>query len=95
MEAGKDIIFESAQNTQSTQNSSESASMSVGTGYGTGGAGATGSAAFSQGEGSSEEVQHKNSHIIGTGTVHTTSGANYHIGRRRGFWRACRNGSRG
>ncbi|WP_375681248.1 hemagglutinin repeat-containing protein, partial [Bartonella sp. AP60NXGY] len=76
MEAGKDIIFESAQNTQSTQNSSESASMSVGTGYGTGGAGATGSAAFSQGEGSSEEVQHKNSHIIGTGTVHTTSGAN-------------------
>ncbi|WP_375652147.1 hemagglutinin repeat-containing protein, partial [Bartonella sp. LB28NMGDW] len=76
MEAGKDIIFESAQNTQSTHNSSESASMSVGTGYGTGGAGATGSAAFSQGEGSSEEVQHKNSHIIGTGTVHTTSGAN-------------------
>ncbi|WP_208436640.1 hemagglutinin repeat-containing protein, partial [Bartonella tribocorum] len=76
MEAGKDIIFESAQNTQSTQNSSESASMSVGTGYGTGGAGATGSASFSQGEGSSEEVQHKNSHIIGTGTVHTTSGAN-------------------
>ncbi|WP_375624469.1 hemagglutinin repeat-containing protein, partial [Bartonella sp. TT119HLJHH] len=76
MEAGKDIIFESAQNTQSTQNSSESSSMSVGTGYGTGGAGATGSASFSQGEGSSEEVQHKNSHIIGTGTVHTTSGAN-------------------
>ncbi|WP_375631849.1 MULTISPECIES: hemagglutinin repeat-containing protein, partial [unclassified Bartonella] len=76
MEAGEDIIFESAQNTQSTQNSSESSSMSVGTGYGTGGAGATGSASFSQGEGSSEEVQHKNSHIIGTGTVHTTSGAN-------------------
>uniref|UniRef100_UPI0035D0D8B5 hemagglutinin repeat-containing protein n=1 Tax=Bartonella sp. AD328YNZD TaxID=3243464 RepID=UPI0035D0D8B5 len=76
MEAGKDIIFESAQNTQSTQNSSESSSMSVGTGYGTGGAGATGSAAFSQGEGSSEEVQHKNSHIIGTGTVHTISQAN-------------------
>ncbi|WP_404977388.1 hemagglutinin repeat-containing protein [Bartonella sp. AP150HLJHH] len=76
MGVGEDIIFESAQNTQSTQNSSESASMSVGTGYGTGGAGATGSASFSQGEGSSEEVQHKNSHIIGTGTVHTTSGAN-------------------
>ncbi len=76
LEAGQHITFESAQNTQSTQNSSESASMSVGTGYGTGGAGATGSAAFSQGEGSSEEVQHKNSHIIGTGTVHTTSGAN-------------------
>ncbi|WP_375657267.1 hemagglutinin repeat-containing protein [Bartonella sp. CM120XJJH] len=76
MEAGKDITFESAQNTQSTQNSSESSSMSVGTGYGTGGAGATGSASFSQGEGSSEEVQHKNSHIIGSGTVHTTSGAN-------------------
>ncbi len=76
LEAGQHITFESAQNTQSTQNSSESSSMSVGTGYGTGGAGATGSAAFSQGEGSSEEVQHKNSHIIGTGTVHTTSGAN-------------------
>nr|WP_273724571.1 hemagglutinin repeat-containing protein [Bartonella sp. AU18XJBT] len=76
MEAGQHITFESAQNTQSTQNSSESSSMSVGTGYGTGGAGATGSAAFSQGEGSSEEVQHKNSHIIGSGTVHTISQAN-------------------
>ncbi len=73
MGAGEDITFESAQN---TQNSSESASMSVGTGYGTGGAGATGSAAFSQGEGSSEEVQHKNSHIIGTGTLHTISQGN-------------------
>ncbi|WP_273760811.1 hemagglutinin repeat-containing protein, partial [Bartonella sp. ML70XJBT.G] len=72
MEAGEDIIFESAQNTQSTQNNSESTSMSVGTG----GAGATGSAAFSQGEGSSDEVHHKNSHVIGTGTVHTNSGQN-------------------
>ncbi|MET3590525.1 pantoate kinase, partial [Bartonella silvatica] len=74
-----------------TQNSSESSSMSVGTGYGTGGAGATGSAAFSQGEGSSEEVHHKNSHIIDS---HHESGK-YYTGRRRGFWRACRNGSRG
>ncbi|WP_273760766.1 hemagglutinin repeat-containing protein, partial [Bartonella sp. ML70XJBT.G] len=74
LSAGQNIIFESAKNTQSTQNSSESASMSVGTGYGTGGAGATGSAAFSQGEGSSEEVHHKNSHVVGTGTVHTSSG---------------------
>ncbi len=36
MEAGGDITFESAQNTQSTQNSSKSSSMRVGTGYGTG-----------------------------------------------------------
>ncbi|WP_208432769.1 hemagglutinin repeat-containing protein, partial [Bartonella taylorii] len=76
LEAGKDITFESAQNVQSTQNSSESTSMSVGTGYGTGSAGATGNAAFSQGEGSSEAVQQKNAHIIGTSTVHTTSGGN-------------------
>ncbi|PIT67796.1 hypothetical protein CEV08_09285, partial [Bartonella tribocorum] len=76
LDAKQHILFESAQNTQSTQNSSESASMSVGYGYGTGGAGATGSAAFSQGEGSSAQVQHKNSHIIGTGTVHSNSGGN-------------------
>ncbi|WP_273760872.1 hemagglutinin repeat-containing protein, partial [Bartonella sp. ML70XJBT.G] len=76
LSAGQNIIFESAKNTQSTQNNSESASMSVGYGYGTGGAGATGSAAFSQGEGSSDEVHHKNSHVIGTGTVHTNSEQN-------------------
>ncbi|MCZ2159316.1 hemagglutinin repeat-containing protein, partial [Bartonella sp. 220] len=72
--AGKDIIFESAQNTQSTQNRSESASVNVGYSYGTGGAGGTGNASFSQGEGSSEEVHHKNSHVISTSTVHTNSG---------------------
>ncbi|UNF53051.1 hemagglutinin repeat-containing protein [Bartonella krasnovii] len=72
MIAEQNIIFESAQNTQSTQNNNESTSMSVGTG----GAGATGSASFSQGEGSSDEVHHKNSHVIGTGTVHTNSGQN-------------------
>ncbi|WP_019221832.1 hemagglutinin repeat-containing protein, partial [Bartonella senegalensis] len=76
LSAGQDINLESAQNTQSTQNNSENTSMSVGTGYGTGGAGATGSSAFSQGEGSSEEVHHKNSHIIGTGTIQTNSGKN-------------------
>ncbi|EJF74419.1 filamentous hemagglutinin family domain-containing protein [Bartonella birtlesii LL-WM9] len=76
LEAGKDITFESAQNVQSTQNSSESTSMSVGYGYGTGSAGATGNAAFSQGEGSSEAVQQKNAHIIGTGTLHIISGGN-------------------
>uniref|UniRef100_UPI0035D02467 hemagglutinin repeat-containing protein n=1 Tax=Bartonella sp. PS17NMGDW TaxID=3243573 RepID=UPI0035D02467 len=76
LEAGQHITFESAQNTKSTQNHNQSASMNIGASYGTGGAGVTGSAAFSQGEGSSEEVQQKNSHIVGTGTVHTTSGAN-------------------
>ncbi|WP_198039457.1 hemagglutinin repeat-containing protein, partial [Bartonella refiksaydamii] len=70
LEAGQHITFESAQNAQSTQNRSETASVNVGYGYGTGGAGATGNAAFSQGEGSSEDVQQKNAHIIGTGTVH-------------------------
>ncbi|EJF96781.1 filamentous hemagglutinin family domain-containing protein [Bartonella vinsonii subsp. arupensis Pm136co] len=74
LEAGKDITLESAQNTQSTQNRSESASVNVGTSYGTGGAGGTGNASFSQGEGSSEEVHQKNAHISGTGTVHTNSG---------------------
>ncbi|SPU27769.1 Hemolysin precursor [Candidatus Bartonella washoeensis] len=76
LEAGKHITFESAQNTQSTQNRSESASVNFGYSYGTGGPGATGNTAFSQGEGSSEEVQQKNRHIIGTGTVHTISQGN-------------------
>uniref|UniRef100_UPI0035D0B962 hemagglutinin repeat-containing protein n=1 Tax=Bartonella sp. AA81SXKL TaxID=3243438 RepID=UPI0035D0B962 len=76
MEAGKDIIFESAQNTQSTENHTQSASMNVGYSYGTGGTGWMGNASFGKGKGSSEEVHQKNSHIIGTGTVHTTSGAN-------------------
>uniref|UniRef100_UPI0035CF00ED hemagglutinin repeat-containing protein n=1 Tax=Bartonella sp. AP153HLJHH TaxID=3243470 RepID=UPI0035CF00ED len=76
LEAGQHITFESAQNKKSTQNHNQSASMNIGASYGTGGAGVTGSAAFSQGEGSSEQVQQKNSHIVGTGTVHTTSGAN-------------------
>uniref|UniRef100_UPI0035D0722D hemagglutinin repeat-containing protein n=1 Tax=Bartonella sp. AA56HLJMS TaxID=3243434 RepID=UPI0035D0722D len=76
MGAGKDIIFESAQNTQSKQKHSQSASMNVGYSYGTGGREVTGNISFSQGEGSSEQVQQKNSYLIGTGTVHTTSGAN-------------------
>uniref|UniRef100_UPI0035CFC700 hemagglutinin repeat-containing protein n=1 Tax=Bartonella sp. AA9NXGY TaxID=3243443 RepID=UPI0035CFC700 len=76
LEAGQHITFESAQNKKSKQKHSQSASMNIGASYGTGGAGVTGSAAFSQGEGSSEQVQQKNSHIDGTGTVHTTSGAN-------------------
>ncbi|WP_375619047.1 hemagglutinin repeat-containing protein, partial [Bartonella sp. AC134YNZD] len=76
MGAGKDIIFESAQNTQSTENHTQSASMNVGYSYGTGGTGWMGNASFGKGKGSSEEVHQKNSHIIGTGTVHTTSGAN-------------------
>lgn len=33
-----------------------------------------GNASFGKGKGSSEQVQHKNSHIIGTDTVHTNSG---------------------
>ncbi|WP_375667109.1 hemagglutinin repeat-containing protein, partial [Bartonella sp. CL26QHWL] len=76
MGAGEDITFESAQNTQSTENHTQSASMNVGYSYGTGGPGWMGNASFGKGKGSSEEVHHKNSHIIGTGTVHTTSGAN-------------------
>ncbi|WP_375647458.1 hemagglutinin repeat-containing protein, partial [Bartonella sp. CR84HXZ] len=76
LEAGQHITFESAQNKKSTQKHNQSASMNIGASYGTGGAGVTGSATFSQGEGSSEQVQQKNSHIVGTGTVHTTSGAN-------------------
>ncbi|MCZ2159278.1 hemagglutinin repeat-containing protein, partial [Bartonella sp. 220] len=68
------VTFESAQNTQDTQSRVQSASVNVGYSYGTGGTGWMGNASFSQGEGSSEEVQHKNSHISGTGTVHTNSG---------------------
>ncbi len=74
--AGKDITFESAQNTQSTQNHTQSASVNVGYSYGTGGPGWMGNASFGKGKGSSEQVQQKNSHIIGTGTVHSTSGGN-------------------
>ncbi|WP_375664397.1 hemagglutinin repeat-containing protein, partial [Bartonella sp. CL50QHWL] len=76
MGAGEDITFESAQNTQSTENHTQSASMNVGYSYGTGGTGWMGNASFGKGKGSSEEVHHKNSHIVGTGTVHTSSGAN-------------------
>ncbi len=76
LDARQHITFESAQNTQSTQNSSENASMNVGYSYGTGGTGWMGNASFGKGKGSSEEVHHKNSHIIGTGTVHTNSGGN-------------------
>ncbi|USP03050.1 hemagglutinin repeat-containing protein [Bartonella taylorii] len=74
LDARQHILFESAQNTQSTQNRSESASMNIGYSYGTGGTGWMGNASFGKGKGSSEEVQQKNSHIIGTGTVHTSSG---------------------
>ncbi len=38
------------------------------------GTGWMGNASFGKGKGSSEEVHQKNSHIIGTGTVHTSSG---------------------
>ncbi|EJF74091.1 hypothetical protein MCO_01943, partial [Bartonella sp. DB5-6] len=76
LEAGKDIIFESAQNTQSTQSQMQSASVNVGYSYGTGGPGWMGNASFGKGNGSSEQVQQKNSHIIGIGTVHSTSGEN-------------------
>ncbi|WP_375701089.1 hemagglutinin repeat-containing protein, partial [Bartonella sp. AA23NXGY] len=44
--------------------------------YGTGGPGWMGNASFGKGKGSSEEVHHKNSHIIGTGTLHTISQGN-------------------
>ncbi|UTO28998.1 hemagglutinin repeat-containing protein [Bartonella harrusi] len=57
-------------------NSTQSASVNVGYSYGTGGAGGTGNASFGKGKGSSKELQQKNSHVIGTGTVHTASGAN-------------------
>ncbi|WP_457911895.1 hemagglutinin repeat-containing protein [Bartonella henselae] len=54
----------------------QSASMSVGYGYGSGGSGWRGNASFGKGRGSSEQVHQKNSHIIGTGTVHSNSGGN-------------------
>ncbi|WP_254473161.1 hemagglutinin repeat-containing protein [Bartonella sp. B1098] len=76
LSAGQDITLESAQNTQSTQNHSQSASMNVGYTHGTSGHGWMGNASFGKGKGSSEEVQHKNSHVVGTGTVHTNSGKN-------------------
>ncbi|WP_371923258.1 hypothetical protein [Bartonella sp. B1099] len=38
--------------------------MNVGYSYGTSGAGWMGNASFSKGNGSSEQMQHKNSHII-------------------------------
>nr|WP_208437694.1 hemagglutinin repeat-containing protein [Bartonella taylorii] len=54
----------------------QSASVNVGYSYGTGGTGWMGNASFGKGKGSSEQVQQKNSHIIGIGTVHSTSGGN-------------------
>ncbi len=74
LSAGQNITFESAQNTQSTHNHSQSASLNVGYTYGTNGSGWMGNASFGKGNGSSEEVHHKNSHVVGTGTVHTSSG---------------------
>ncbi|SUV44417.1 Uncharacterised protein [Bartonella doshiae] len=76
LEAGQDITFESAQNTQSTQNNMQSASMNIGYSYGTGGAGLLGNASFGKGKGSGEAVHQKNSHIIGTGTLYTNSRGN-------------------
>ncbi|WP_208541718.1 hemagglutinin repeat-containing protein, partial [Bartonella capreoli] len=76
MQAGQTITFESAQNTQSTQSHMQSASVNVGYSYGTGGAGWMGNASFGKGNGSGEQVHQKNSHIIGMGTVHSTSGGN-------------------
>ncbi|MDM9987137.1 hemagglutinin repeat-containing protein, partial [Bartonella henselae] len=48
----------------------------VGYGYGSGGSGWRGNASFGKGRGSSKQVHQKNSHIIGTGTVHSNSGGN-------------------
>ncbi|UNF47652.1 hemagglutinin repeat-containing protein [Bartonella krasnovii] len=62
--------------TLTTQNHSQSASMNVGYTYGTGGTGWMGNASFGKGKGSSEQVHHKNSHVIGTGTIQTNSGQN-------------------
>ncbi|CDO46871.1 filamentous hemagglutinin [Bartonella henselae] len=78
LEAGQDITFESAQNRQNTQNHSQNISVNVGVGYGygSGGSGWGGDASFWKGKGSSEQVHQKNSHIIGTGTVHSNSGGN-------------------
>ncbi|WP_039758251.1 hemagglutinin repeat-containing protein [Bartonella queenslandensis] len=76
LSAGQDVSFESARNTQSTQNHSQNISVNVGYNFSSGGSGWMGNASFGKGKGSSEQVQHKNSHIVGTGTVHTTSGGN-------------------
>ncbi|WP_208432277.1 hemagglutinin repeat-containing protein, partial [Bartonella henselae] len=65
-------------NRQNTQNHSQNISVNVGVGYGygSGGSGWRGNASFGKGRGSSEQVHQKNSHIIGTGTVHSNSGGN-------------------
>ncbi|WP_019223691.1 hemagglutinin repeat-containing protein [Bartonella rattaustraliani] len=76
LQAGQDITLESARNTQSTQNHSQNISVNVGYSYGSGDPRWMGNASFGKGKGSSEQVQQKNSHIVGTGAVHTTSGKN-------------------
>ncbi|WP_208432276.1 hemagglutinin repeat-containing protein, partial [Bartonella henselae] len=65
-------------NRQNTQNHSQNISVNVGVGYGygSGGSGWRGNASFGKGRGSSKQVHQKNSHIIGTGTVHSNSGGN-------------------
>lgn len=73
MDAKQHILFESGQN---TQNHSQNISANVSYSYGSGDSGWMSNASFGKGKGSSEQLQHKNSHIIGTGTVHTNSGGN-------------------
>nr|WP_039758243.1 hemagglutinin repeat-containing protein [Bartonella queenslandensis] len=62
--------------TLTTQNHTQNISVNVGYNFSSGGSGWMGNAAFGKGKGSREEVQHKNSHIVGTNTIHTNSGKN-------------------
>ncbi|EJF86039.1 hemagglutinin repeat-containing protein, partial [Candidatus Bartonella washoeensis] len=75
LKAGQDINLEGIQNVQSSNGKTQSSSLNIGYSYGIDGRGWTGNASFSQGKDSSEEIQYKNSHIMGSGIVHTTSGA--------------------
>ncbi|WP_406604378.1 hemagglutinin repeat-containing protein [Bartonella gliris] len=74
LKAGRDINLKGAKNVQSSTEKFQSSSLNIS--YGISGMDWGGSASFSQGKDSNEEVQHKNSHIVGMSTVHITSGTN-------------------
>ncbi|EJF81739.1 filamentous hemagglutinin family domain-containing protein [Candidatus Bartonella washoeensis Sb944nv] len=75
LKAGQDINLEGIQNVQSSNGKTQSSSLNIGYSYGIDGRGWTGNTSFSQGKDSSEEVQHKNSHVIGKGNIDITSEA--------------------
>ncbi|WP_409361865.1 hemagglutinin repeat-containing protein [Bartonella heixiaziensis] len=75
LKAGQNITLESAQNVQKSTAKSRSASINVGYSYGNSSISLMGNGFFNQQKKSDESVQHKNSHLSGTGNIRITSEA--------------------